>query len=160
VEPATLPASATSESKTGAPRAPRTPRTKVRAALLACFFGWIGAHWWYVGRRHAWLVTLYSVLCLAATRLYPVWYDNPAFFLLYIPMTDGFIESLIFALRADDKFDAAYNPGLGNPSRMGWAEVLVALLTTLVMGVAMMVAVATVVVYAWQAFGWLDGLQL
>ena len=41
---------------------PSRPRNKVVLGLLACFLGWLGAHWWYLGRRYAWLVTL------AATR--------------------------------------------------------------------------------------------
>jgi hypothetical protein len=136
------------------------PRTKVRAALLACFFGWLGAHWWYLGRRGAWLVTLFAVLCLAATRLFPVWYDNPAFFLLFVPMTDGFIESVIFCLRSDASFDSTYNPGLGQPSHTGWGPIVVAIVATLMGAVCTMFGVAMVVVYVWSAMGWLDGYVL
>jgi hypothetical protein len=138
----------------------RAPRTKVRAGLLACFFGWLGAHWWYVGRRGAWAVTLFTVVCLVATQLFPVWYDNPAFFLLFIPMTDGFIESAVFCLRKDENFDRDYNPGLGQVSQTGWGPVLVALGATLIGGACTMFGIAMVVVYVWNTMGWLGGYTL
>lgn len=149
-----IPASATAYS------VQRAPRTKVRAALLACCLGWLGAHWWYLGRRGSWLVTFYCVTCLLCTRLFPVWYDNPAFFLLFIPMIDGFIESVVLSLRADEKFDLAYNPGMGNPSRTGWGPVLVAIGATLAGAICSMFGIAMVVVYVWSAMGWLDGYVL
>lgn len=148
------------QASLGTHSAPRAPRTKVRAALLACFLGWIGAHWWYLGRRGAWLVTLYAMLCLAATHWFPVWYDNPAFYLLFIPMTDGFIESVVLCLRADEKFDTAYNPGMDHPSRTGWGPVLVAIVAVLVGAVCTMFGIAMVVVYVWNAMGWLGGYVL
>jgi TM2 domain-containing membrane protein YozV len=138
----------------------RAPRTKVRAGLLALFLGWMGAHWWYLGRRGAMWVTVYALACLAATRWFPVWYDNPAFFLLFIPMTEGFIESAVLCLRTDEKFDRAYNPGLAAASRTGWGPVLVALAAVLIGSVCAMFAIAMVVVYVWQAMGWLQGYVL
>ncbi|ALM87069.1 hypothetical protein ASB57_18145 [Bordetella sp. N] len=127
---------------------------------MALWLGCLGAHWWYVGRRGAAWVTAYGILCLAATRLFPVWYDNPAFFLLFIPMIDGFIESVVFCLRSDEKFDQAYNPGLGKVSRTGWPEVLHAIVATLVGAICSMFGIAMVVVYVWSAMGWLDGYVL
>ncbi|KDC04556.1 NINE protein, partial [Bordetella bronchiseptica] len=50
------------------PGAARRPRSKIALGLLACALGWIGAHWWYLGRRRAWMVTLAAILCLAATQ--------------------------------------------------------------------------------------------
>ncbi|MDH2049572.1 hypothetical protein [Achromobacter marplatensis] len=139
----------------------RRPRGKVAVGLLACLFGWLGAHWWYLGRRHAWLVTALSLVCLfCAFRFYPVWYDNPAFFLVFIPMIDGFIESAVFSLMPDEKFDRLYNPELGRPTATGWGPVLVAILACLVGSVVSMFAIAMVVVYVWVAMGWLDGLVL
>ncbi|MDQ6215474.1 hypothetical protein NMF62_20550, partial [Achromobacter insolitus] len=92
-----------------------------------------------------------------AVRFYPVWYDNPAFFLLFIPMIDGFIESAVFSLMPDEKFDRLYNAGLGRPTRTGWGPVLVAILACLVGAIVSMFAIAMVVVYTWIAMGWLDG---
>jgi len=136
---------------------PSRPRSKVALGLLACLFGWLGAHWWYLGRRHAWLVTLAAVACLAAATQFPVWYDNPAFFLVFIPMIDGFIEGVVFSLMPDEKFDRLYNPGRGRVTHTGWGPVLVAILGTLVGAIAGMFAIAMVVVYTWTALGWLDG---
>ncbi|ARP87665.1 TM2 domain-containing protein [Bordetella genomosp. 9] len=138
----------------------RAPRTKVRAGLLALFLGWMGAHWWYLGRRGAAAVTLFALACLAATQWFPVWYDNPAFFLLFVPMTAGFIESAVLCLRADEKFDRAYNPGLGTPSRTGLGPVLVALAALLIGSMCTIFGIAMVVVYVWKAMGWLDGYVL
>jgi hypothetical protein len=75
-------------------------------------------------------------------------------------MTEGFIESAVLCLRPDEKFDRAYNPGLGSPSRTGWGPVLVALGAVLVGSVCAMFAIAMVVVYVWQAMGWLAGYTL
>ncbi|OZI79225.1 NINE protein [Bordetella genomosp. 2] len=136
---------------------PSRPRSKVALGLLACLFGWLGAHWWYLGRCHAWLVTLAAVACLAAATQFPVWYDNPAFFLVFIPMIDGFIEGVVFSLMPDEKFDRLYNPGRGRVTHTGWGPVLVAILGTLVGAIAGMFAIAMVVVYTWTALGWLDG---
>ncbi|KNE27354.1 TM2 domain-containing protein [Achromobacter spanius] len=139
----------------------RRPRGKVAVGLLACLFGWLGAHWWYLGRRYAWAVTLLAAVSLfCAFRYYPVWYDNPAFFLLFIPMIDGFIESAVFSLMSDEKFDRRYNAAHGRPTSTGWGPVLVALLACLVGSVVSMFAIAMVVVYVWVAMGWLDGLKL
>ncbi|MDQ8033111.1 TM2 domain-containing protein [Bordetella genomosp. 1] len=153
-------ASSLSASSSAAAAGRRAPRRKVAVGLLACLLGWAGAHWWYLRRRYAWAVTLYALVCLAATSLYPVWWDNPAFFLLFIPMVDGFIEGVVFSLMPDEKFDRRYNPGLGPVSRSGWPEVLVAIFGTLVGAICGMFAIAMVVVYVWVAMGWLDGYVL
>lgn len=136
------------------------PRRKAVAGVLGCLLGWAGAHWWYLGRRHAWLVTVFSVLCLALATRYPVWWDNPAFFLVFIPMIDGFIEGVVFCLMPDEKFDRRYNPGLGAVSRSGWPEVLTAIFGGLLGAICSMFAIAMVVVYTWVAMGWLDGYVL
>lgn len=140
--------------------AARRPRSKIILGLLACLFGWLGAHWWYLSRRHAWLVTLAACLCLAAASRFPVWYDNPAFFLVFIPMIDGFIEGVVFSLMPDEKFDRLYNPGWDRPSRTEWGPVLVAIFGAFVGATVGLFAIATVVVYIWTAMGWLDGYTL
>jgi len=140
--------------------APARHISKVTAAWLASLFGVLGAHWWYLGRRHAWLVTLFSILMLAASRLYPVWWDSPPFFLLLIPATDGFIEALVFALKPDDQFDARYNPGSRCATRTGWNAVLAAIFTTLFGGFVLVWGIAAIVIYVYTALGWLDGYVL
>lgn len=139
---------------------PRSPRSKVTAGLLACLLGVVGAQGWYLGRRHAWVVSAYALLCLAGTAFFPSWWDNPAFFLLFIPMIAGFIEAAVYCLMADEKFDRRYNAGLGTISRTGWPAVLIALFSCLAGGIVSMLAVAMVVVYVWTAMGWLDGYVL
>ena len=89
----------------------KPPRSKLIAALLALGLGAVGAHAWYLRRSHAWLITLYAVVCGGLAASEPVWWDNPAFFLLFIPAIDGFVEAAVFSLLADEKFDARYNAG-------------------------------------------------
>jgi len=133
-------------------------RNKVVLGLLACFLGALGAHWWYLGRRYAWAVTLFTVICLVlACTQFPVWYDNPAFFLVFIPMIDGFIEGVVFSLMPDEKFDRLYHPRQGRVTHTSWGPVLVAIAGALVGATVGMFAIAMVVVYTWTAMGWLDG---
>ncbi|WP_459618707.1 NINE protein [Bordetella sp. 2513F-2] len=143
-------------ARAGAGQPGRRPRDKVTLGLLACLLGWLGAHWWYLGRRGAWLHTLASLACLAAAWRFPVWYDNPAFFLLFVPMTAGFIEGVVYCLMPDAGFDRRFNPGLGAVTRTGWAAVLVAVFGGLVGAIAVTLAIAMVVVHVWTALGWLD----
>src|SRR3546814_8288948 len=98
--------------------------SKVTVAWLACLFGVFGGHWWYLGRRYAWAVTLFSVAMCGLSRFYPSWWENPPVFLLLIPAVDGFIEALVFALKPDDQFDKRYNPDSGRTTRTGWNAVL------------------------------------
>jgi len=108
-------------------------------------------------RRYAWLFTAFSVLMLLMAQLYPVWWDNPAFLVLIIPMTEGFIEALVFALRSDEAFDARYNPNSGRQTRTGWGAVLAAIFTTFMGGTAMVFGIALIVMHVYTAMGWLDG---
>jgi len=135
-------------------------RSKVRVGLLAFFLGWIGAHWWYLGRRRAWMVTLASCACLALAFSFEVWWDNPAFFLLLIPAADGYIEAVVFSLMSDEKFDARYNRGHERRSRNGWGAVLVACFSLLIGTVVVMFGIAAVVLHVFQRMGWLDGYVL
>lgn len=139
------------------PATPRALRSKLIAALLALLLGPLGAHAWYMRRRYAWLVTTYAAVCGIVAALQPVWWDNPAFFLLFIPAIDGFIEAAVFSLMADEKFDARYNAGTP-ANRTGWPHVLTALATVLIGGAASMFMLAMVVIHVYHALGWLDGL--
>lgn len=138
-------------------RAIPSPRSKLAAAWLSLLLGVFGAHWWYLGRRHAWLVTTFSLACLLLTRQYPSWWDNPAFLLLILPILDGFIEALVFALKPDAWFDARYNPEHPPSNRSGWGAVVVAMLTTLVGGATLMFWIAMIVMHVYEQMGWLDG---
>lgn len=132
-------------------------RHKVTAAWLASLFGVLGIHWWYMGRRYAWMVTAFSVLMLVFAQFFPVWWNNPAFLLLIIPITDGVIESLVFALMPDEKFDARYNPGSALTTRTGWNAVIAAIVSTFLGGTVIVFGIAVIVMYVYTSMGWLDG---
>jgi hypothetical protein len=89
-----------------------------------------------------------------------VWWDSPAFFLVFIPMIAGFIEGVVVCLFTDEKFDRVFNQGRAPAAPTGWGPVLVAILTTLVGATVGMFGIAMVVVYVYTAMGWLDGLVL
>ena len=97
-------------------------RGKLAVAVLAALLGVVGGHWWYLRRRWAWLFTAVSGVLIVLAARSPVWWDNPPFLLLFIPLTEGFIESLIFSLKPDEKFDARYNPGSGRRTATRWGR--------------------------------------
>jgi len=132
-------------------------RSKVVAAWLAFLLGGLGVQGWYLGRKRAWCVTTFALVCLLLAHLYPSWWDNPAFLLLIIPMLAGFIEALVLALKPDAWFDARYNVDSGATTQTGWNAVIVAVLTTLVGGGVLMFWIAMVVMHVYEAMGWLDG---
>jgi hypothetical protein len=134
--------------------------SKITVTWLACLFGVLGAHWWYLGRRHAWAVTLYTVVMCALSRLYPSWWENPPVFLLLVPAIDGCIEALVFALKPDDQFDKIYNPHSGRTTKTGWNAVLAAIFTTLFGGLIITWGLAFIVMYTYKSMGWLDGFVL
>ena len=141
-----------------------TPATRFRhkttVGLLAALFGCVGAHWWYLGRRHAWMVSVLGVTLMIASAFADIWYENPAFFLLFIPILDGFIEAIVLCLMSDAKFDGFYNAGLVRERPSGWGAVLIASFTLLIGTVAFMFGIAMIVIYVWTALGWLDGFNL
>ena len=135
-------------------------RNKTTVGLLAALLGCIGAHWWYLGRRHAWLVSAIGVVLMTASAFAEIWYENPAFFLLFILILDGFIEAIVLCLMSDSRFDGFYNPGLVRQRPSGWGAVLIAIFTLLIGTVALMFGIAMIVIYVWTALGWLDGCDL
>ncbi|HEY9279230.1 MAG TPA: NINE protein [Eoetvoesiella sp.] len=145
-------------TSTTAPAATRTERkSKTIAALLAAVLGVFGAHWWYLGRRYAWLATALPCVLIVLTRLYPVWWDSPPFLLLIIPATAGYIEALILALKPDAQFDARYNPLSGVATQTGWGPVVIAIFTTLLGSSVLVFGIALIVMHVYTAMGWLDG---
>lgn len=139
---------------------PAPHRNKVVVAWLASLFGVFSLHWWYLGRRHAWLMTTFSVVMLVLAQFYPVWWDNPPFLLLLIPISAGIIEGLIFALTTDEKFDERYNPQSGIHTKTGWDAVIAAIVTTFLGGTVIVFGIAMVVVHVYTAMGWLDDYVL
>lgn len=138
----------------------RRHHSKVIVALLAAVLGVFSAHWWYLGRPYAWLATLAACALVAWAASAPVWWDTPAFFLLAIPATAGFIESLVFALKPDEWFDARYNPGSARCTRTGWAPVLIAIFSTVVGSSVLLFMLSLTVLHVYKALGWLDGYVL
>lgn len=136
---------------------PAVHRNKVVVAWLASLLGMFSVHWWYLGRRHAWLMTSFAVVMIVLAQLYPVWWDSPPFLVLLVPVSAGMIEALVFALMADEKFDARYNPDTGIQTRTGWDAVIVAIVTTFLGGTVILFGIAMVVVHVYTAMGWLDG---
>jgi TM2 domain-containing membrane protein YozV len=137
---------------------PAPHRSKVVAAWLACLFGVFGAHWWYMKRRGAWGVTAFALLMIVLAQFYPIWWDSPPFLLLIIPTAAGYIDALIYALTADEKFDARYNPGSGEVTKTGWNAVIPAIFTTFFGSTVLMAGLAVTVMHVYTAMGWLDGL--
>lgn len=135
-------------------------RNKVAVAWLASLLGLFSIHWWYLGRRHAWIMTTFAVVMLVLAQFYPVWWDSPPFLLLLLPVSAGVIEALVFALMADSKFDARYNPHSGVQTKTGWDAVIVAILTTFLGGTVILFGIAMIVVHVYTAMGWLDGYTL
>jgi TM2 domain-containing membrane protein YozV len=135
-------------------------RNKVTLGLLAALLGGVGAHWWYLKRPYAWLVSASSVVLIGLARQANVWWENPAFFLLFIPILDGFIEAVVWCLMSDERFDTLLNPGLQRLKPSGWGPVLVAAFTLLIGTVLLMLGIAVIVLYVWTMLGWLDGFDL
>lgn len=136
--------------------APVAHRNKVIVAWLASLLGLFSVHWWYLGRRHAWLMTTFAAVMLLLAQFYPVWWDNPPFLLLLLPVSAGIIEALVFALTPDEKFDERYNPYSGIQTKTGWDAVIAAIVTTFLGGTVIIFGIAMVVVHIYTAMGWLD----
>lgn len=132
------------------------PRSKVVVALLGLFLGVFGAHAWYLRRSYAWCITLAAVVCLIGASQYPVWFENPLFFLLLLPIVDGFIQALVYSLMSDEQFDRRFNPEHPGSNRTSAAPICIAIVTVLWGAVVMMFGIAMVVLYIWEAMGWLD----
>jgi hypothetical protein len=135
-------------------------KSKVLAGLLAFYGGWFGAHWYYLGRRRPWLLTLLAVVMLTIALQSPVWWDSPALFIVFIPAVAGFIEALVLCLMPDEKFDARYNPGYQRVGHTGWGPVLVSISGLLIGTVLTLFGLAHVILHIWVRLGWLDGLNL
>ena len=110
-----------------------------------------------MGRSWAWLWTAFTALMLILAQFYPVWWDNPPFLLLIVPIAAGFIEALVFALKPDEKFDRKYNPESGRTTHTGWGPVLAAIAATFLGGTVLMFGLALIVMHVYKAMGWLDG---
>ncbi len=117
-------------------------RHKALAALLASLGGALGANRLYLGQRLWWLplaITALTVPLLIGVRN---WYQTPAFFVLMVPVTAGFIQALVIALMPDERFDARFNARSTRRNHSGWDAVLVAIATLAGGAIALMTAIA------------------
>ena len=117
-------------------------RHKALAALLASVAGAAGANRLYLGQRRWWLPLGVSVLTLPLLIGVRNWYQTPAFFVLMIPVTAGFIQALVIALMPDERFDARFNAANGRRNHSGWDAVLVAIVTLAGGAIALMTTIA------------------
>ncbi len=117
-------------------------RHKALAALLASLAGAFGLNRLYLGQKGWWLplaITAATVPLILGVRN---WYQSPAFFVLMIPVTGGFIQALFIALMPDERFDARYNAQNTRRNHSGWDAVLVAIATLAGGAIALMATIA------------------
>ena len=93
-------------------------------------------------KRRWWLPLGVSVLTLPLLIGVRNWYQTPAFFVLMIPVTAGFIQALVIALMPDERFDARFNATNGRRNHSGWDAVLVAIVTLAGGAIALMTTIA------------------
>jgi TM2 domain-containing membrane protein YozV len=117
-------------------------RHKAFAAALASVGGSLGLNRLYLGQSGWWLPL--AITGVALPLLFGVrnWYQSPAFFVLMIPVTAGFIQALVIALMPDERFDARFNAGGQRRNRSGWDAVLVAIVTLAGGAIALMATIA------------------
>jgi hypothetical protein len=117
-------------------------RHKALAALLAAVTGALGLNRLYLRQKLWWLPL--AITAATLPRLIGVrnWYQSPAFFVLMIPVTAGFIQALVVALMPDERFDARFNSGSDRHNRSGWDAVLVAIATLAGGAIALMATIA------------------
>lgn len=136
-------------------QAPRF-RNKTQAALLALFFGALGAHGHYLGRRLWWLPLAYTLLMAAGVMVADTWWDSVFLHLLIIPVTAGILEAVILALRDPARFDAVYNPQGAGINSHGWPSVLTAIAGAVAFVNVSLYWLAIIVLAVYRHLGWLD----
>ena len=117
-------------------------RHKALAALLAALAGALGLNRLYLGQKGWWLPLAITAATLPLILGVRNWYQSPAFFVLMIPVTGGFIQALFIALMPDERFDARYNARSTRRNRSGWDAVLVAIATLAGGAIALMATIA------------------
>ena len=115
-------------------------RSKTLAALLSFLFGAIGLHRLYLGLRFWWWPLAVTVPGLWSMLRAASWYQSPAFFLVMIPVSAGFIHALVLTLTPDAQFDSRFNAGTTRTNHSGWAAVLLAIATLAAGSIALITA--------------------
>ncbi len=93
-------------------------------------------------RKGWWLPLGVSALTLPLLIGVRNWYQTPAFFVLMVPVTAGFIQALVIALMPDERFDARFNAACSRRNHSGWDAVLVAIVTLAGGAIALMTTIA------------------
>ncbi|MFN7848351.1 MAG: TM2 domain-containing protein [Burkholderiales bacterium] len=123
------------------------------AALLAFFFGGLGAHrfylgsvrwWWYAG----WLIIGMALFAAVATKA-TTW----ILVFALLPVWLGFVEAMAFGVMPDEKWDTRFNEGSGKHSENGWNCVFIAILGLLVGTTIFMTTVILAAQYYYEAAG-------
>jgi hypothetical protein len=117
-------------------------RHKALAAVLASLGGALGANRLYLGQPGWWLPLAITATALPALYGVKNWYQSPAFFVVMVPVTAGFIQALVIALMPDERFDARFNAGSSRRNHSGWDAVLVAIATLAGGAIALMATIA------------------
>ena len=117
-------------------------RHKAFAAALASVGGSLGLNRLYLGQSGWWLPLTITAMTLPLLFGVRNWYQSPAFFVLMIPVTAGFIQALVIALMPDERFDARFNAGGLRRNSSGWDAVLVAIATLAGGAIALMATIA------------------
>lgn len=120
---------------------PRAFKNKTLAALLAALLGWLGLHRFYLQGTGAWQPWVYPAATIAGMLAALLWL--PFLTLSVIVLYTGFIEALVFALMADEKWDARWNADTGQTNDSRWGVVYIAALT-LAFGVGLLMTLLAI----------------
>ena len=118
-------------------------KNKTFATFLALFFGFIGAHRFYLrgaldrlGILHVTCLPITGMVIGLAPQADPFFKALP----ILVSAVVGFLEALIIGLSSDEKFDAAFNAQSGNKSASSWI-LAVLLVVTMMLGTTTLIAV-------------------
>jgi len=102
-------------------------RVKAVAGLLAVVAGVTGAHRLYLGSRFWWVYPVLALPPLGWALQAEEWFRHPGFFAAAAVQVAALLESIVFCLAPDERWDARWNPGSARRSASGWPAVLVAI---------------------------------
>lgn len=103
-------------------------KSKLLATLLACVFGWLGAHRFYLaGARDRWGWLHFA--SLPATFFYSKLFFNLPLFItaspLIISALVAVLETFVLGLMPDDKWDQKYNSDVEQKNDTKWPIALI-----------------------------------
>ena len=118
---------AAQDARDAAPHTERRFRSKAVAGLLAVVAGVTGAHRLYLGSRFWWVYPVLALPPLGWALQAEEWFRHPGFFAAAAVQVAALLESIVFCLAPDERWDARWNPGSARRSASGWPAVLVAI---------------------------------